>query len=161
MKKISPDTLLHTIGFGIIAGMRSMSAPALISNYLTRRFTYRLSRSPLRFIKSPLVSKGLTVLAASEMLGDKLPAMPDRISPGVVAGRAVSGALVGAVIHKTNGDKLLKGAIIGGLAAIAATYATYYLRKKVGKETHIADPVLGLIEDALAITGGIGLLKAK
>lgn len=161
MKKVSSESFWHTIGFGVIAGMRSMSAPALISNYFARRFTYRLSRSPLRFIKSPLVSKGLTVLAASEMLGDKLPAMPDRISPGIVASRALSGALVGAVIHKTNGDKLVRGLVLGGLAAVAATYATYYLRKELGKETHIADPVLGLVEDALAIAGGIGLLKAK
>lgn len=161
MRNTSLRTLGQIIGFGIIAGMRSMSAPALISRYLSRRFAYRLSRSPLRYIQTPLVTKGLTVLAASEIVGDKLPAMPDRITPSVLAGRAASGALVGAVISKTDGGKVIHGIIIGGLAAIAATYGAYYLRKKIGKDMHIADPVLGLIEDAIALSGGVGLLKSK
>jgi uncharacterized membrane protein len=161
MKNRSSNNLLQTIGFGVIAGMRSMSAPALISHYLSNRFTYKLNRSPLRFIKAPLVSTGLKVLAASEMLGDKVPAMPDRISPGILASRGLSGALVGAVIHKTNGDKILKGALIGGAVAIAATFASFYLRKKITHKTNVSDPIVGLIEDALTLTGGIGLLRSR
>ncbi|WP_423149707.1 DUF4126 family protein [Rubrolithibacter danxiaensis] len=161
MKSLSSERVWQTIGFGLIAGMRSLSAPALISHYLSNKISYRLNRSPLRFIKKPLINKGLKVLAVSEMVGDKLPAMPDRISGGVLAGRAVSGAITGAVIYKSSGGKITNGALLGCATAIVATYATFYLRKKMKAGSGLPDSLLGLAEDVIAIGGGIGLLKSR
>jgi uncharacterized membrane protein len=155
----SSKIFFQTIGFGMLAGVRSMSAPALISHYLANRFTYRLSKSPLWFIKSPAVSRGLKLMAVTEMLGDKLPVMPDRISPSALTGRGISGGLVGATIYKTNGGTLLTGAVIGCAAAIAATYASFYLRKYIKNNTSLSNPALGIIEDVIALSAGIGMLK--
>ena len=92
-----PAKFWPTIGFAAIAGMRSMSAPALLSHYLTRNPSWLLLSSPLRVLQKPLVARGFKLAAAGEMVMDKLPGTPDRIAPPVLLGRLLSGALVGAI----------------------------------------------------------------
>ena len=150
---------LKAIGLGAVAGMRAMSAPALLSNELSRMPTNSLANSPLYFLQSDSVATALKVLAATELLGDKLPNVPNRINLPSIAVRALSGAVVGAALFTANKDKITKGAIIGAAAAVVATYGSFYLRKAIKKYTHLPNSFSGSIEDAIMLSSGIAITK--
>ncbi len=139
---------------GAIAGMRSMSAPALISHHLHNKPSYMLAGSPLRYLQHNWVAAGLKVLAASELAGDKMPQAADRIIWPSLAARAASGALVGATVFATHRQKPLVGALVGAAAAIAATYASFYGRKALGNHTSLPDAAWGAVEDVITIGAG-------
>ncbi len=80
---------------GAVAGMRTFTAPALVSMRLQRRFwSWRRNRAE-RFLRKRSVERFLLAAAAAELIGDKLPFVPDRIRPVPLAARAASGALSG------------------------------------------------------------------
>ena len=56
--KPRPAKFWPAIGFAALAGMRSMSAPALLSHYLARNPSWLLLNSPLRALQKPLVARG-------------------------------------------------------------------------------------------------------
>lgn len=148
------------VGMGAVAGMRAMSAPALLSEELSRMPSQSLAHSPLHFLQSDSVATGLKVLAATELLSDKFPNVPDRITPPSLAVRAVSGAVVGATVFTANRDNTVKGALIGAAAAIAGTFASFYLRKAIKKYTHLPDSLGGALEDAIMFSSGLAITKA-
>jgi uncharacterized membrane protein len=159
MKPKKSKAIWQAIGLGTLAGMRTMSAPVVATHILSNHPSKKLAKSPLRFMQSTTVAAVLKVLSVTELVADKLPSTPNRIEPAGVAGRCLSGALAGASIYKAVGGKALTGALVGGAAAIAATYGSYFLRKTIVKANHIADPLIGAAEDALVIGAGIGLTR--
>ncbi len=101
----------------------------------------------------------LKVFAVGEFIGDKLPNTPNRIKTAGVAFRCLTGSLAGASIYKVSGNNAITGALLGSVAALGATYGSYFLRKEIVSSTHIFDPIIGAIEDALVIGAGIGLVE--
>ncbi|MCC2547395.1 DUF4126 family protein [Hymenobacter sp. BT175] len=148
----------RTVGLGLIAGMRSMSAPALLSSALRRHPSSRLAHSSFSLLQQKGGGRGLKLLAAAEMVGDKLPQMPDRTEPISIAGRALSGAVVGAVLYKLGYRKLVSGALLGGAAAVAGTFGAYYLRRAVNEKTSLQEPTAGFLEDAVVVGLGNAIL---
>ncbi|MFD1255494.1 DUF4126 family protein [Mucilaginibacter terrae] len=149
----------QAVGLGAIAGSRAMSAPAIASHILSHQSSKNLERTKLGFMRSNKTAMAFKLLAASEFVGDKLPNTPNRISLLGIAGRLLSGALSGASVYKAGGGKVYIGAILGGSAAILSTFGLFYLRKATVKGTHILDPIIGGIEDALVLGAGAGLAK--
>lgn len=98
----------------------------------------------------------VTVLAAGELFGDKLPFAPDRRAPLLLAGRALTGGLV-AFGTAPRGRARIANVLVGSAAAILATYAGARLRKQLGRR--LPGIVGALVEDAL--TMGISLAAAK
>lgn len=139
--------------------MRSMAAPAVSSRMLSRRHSKKLERSPLNFMQSNITANVMSGLAVSEFVGDKIPTAPDRISAPGLIGRCLSGALSGAGIYKASGGKWYAGAALGGAVAIAATFGSFYLRGAVVKHSHLIDPVVGAIEDAIVLGTGVVLTE--
>jgi uncharacterized membrane protein len=93
------------------------------------------------------------------MVGDKLPNAPDRTAPPVLAGRVLNGALVGAILAKTNRGSLLTGAVVGSLGAVAGSYAALYLRKLADERSDLQEPWTGVVEDVLTVATGQALLR--
>lgn len=153
------DTLLKTLAFGALAGMRSLAAPTLLSHFLSENENSPLQDTPLKFLGNSTVAMVLKGLAASEMVGDKVPGVPDRIELPSLMMRSASGALAGAAVYMMNNKKAAEGAAIGAAAAIAATYGSFYLRKTLSEKTSLADPIYGALEDALVIASGIKAAK--
>jgi uncharacterized membrane protein len=149
----------QVISLGTLAGMRSTSAPVITSHILSHHHSKNLEHSPLRFMQSVNVAKILKFVALSELVVDKLPSTPNRIKPAVIGFRVFSGALAGASIYKATGGKAVIGALIGGTVAFASTFGSYFLRKSAVKSSHIIDPVIGAIEDALVVGSGMGLSR--
>lgn len=142
-----------------IAGLRSMSAPSLLSNYLNAHSSRRLGRTPLGFMQTEKAAKVLSILALAEKVADKLPGTPNRIKPAVLIGRALSGALVGATLSNTKKRPSIGAVGLGLASAVAATYASFYLRKKLAKSTFIPDAVWGLAEDFAVTRMGRNVLS--
>jgi uncharacterized membrane protein len=94
----------------------------------------------------PNARRVLLVLAIGELVGDKLPSTPPRTDPPALIGRAVSAAVSGRVVGGT------EGAGIGAAVAVAASFVLERTRRNVGKRTGLPDPVVAVIEDALAIS---------
>jgi uncharacterized membrane protein len=154
-----PHSILRAAGLGLIAGMRTNYAPAVASHVYSRHPTPNLDGSPLIFMRSITTSKVLKVMAAGELVADKLPNTPDRIKPVPVAGRLLSGILVGATVYEADGKKPLIGAIVGGSAAVASTFGMFFLRKALKNSTGLPNWVLGIMEDSLVIGAGSVIAK--
>ena len=153
MNKKNTLLFLRTFGLGVVAGMRSLSAPALLRNWTSRQ--RHLAPTPLDHVATPTV---LAALAAGEMVADKLPFTPDRTALPSVAFRAISGALVGSSFCAANRRSPIAGALIGATGAVVATYAVFHLRRYLVKERGLPDMVVALAEDAATTALGRSLL---
>ena len=148
----------QVLGLGVIAGSRSAAAPAIASQILQHRHSGYLAKSSLDFMQSENTAVILKILAAGELIGDKLPAAPNRIKAAGVVFRCLSGSLAGASIYKATGHNALAGALLGSAAALGSTFGSYFLRKKAVSKYNLYDPIVGGVEDALVIVAGISLI---
>jgi uncharacterized membrane protein len=149
----------RALSLGAVAGVRSMSAPALLSRAASRGSIEGIEETPFAFLASPRAARILTVLAVGEALADKLPFSPDRISPPGLVGRMASGGLVGAALFAAAERRAAIGAGLGLLASVAASSPSYYLRVKTQERLGLPNWAVGLVEDALA--EGTGLLALR
>jgi uncharacterized membrane protein len=152
-----PNLTTQTFVLGVVSGMRAALGPALVSHQLSRRPHPELGR--LNFMRSPTTAAVLKVAAAGELVGDKLPATPDRIEPGPLSGRALSGALCGAALGRAARREVATGALVGALGAVAGAYAFYNLRRVLTHDQGLPDLAVALAEDALALAAGVAVLE--
>jgi uncharacterized membrane protein len=138
--------LLAVSGVGLIAGLRSVSAPAAVSAALSGENVFAARLAPI-----------LRLLALGEMVADKLPFMPPRTAPFVLAGRALLGAGAGAALAAARRRSWLAGALLAGLAAVASSYAGLALRSAAAERLGLPDQLVALAEDAVVVTAGRAL----
>ncbi|CCH52742.1 hypothetical protein BN8_01764 [Fibrisoma limi BUZ 3] len=148
------NTYFRAFSLGVVAGMRSMMAPALLSRKLVRTIPTKQPSKPIHYLALPTTSMVLTTLAGSEIIGDKVPSTPNRTAPPVFGARVVSGATCGAFLSQVEGGEVAAGAAAGGLGAAVGTVAFFQLRMWLTRGLGIPDPVVALAEDALAISLG-------
>lgn len=147
-------------GFGVIAGMRSMSAPAFLKQELARRSgRFGLGRLA-QGRKARKVARTFTALAAGELVGDKLPSTPARIAAPVLTGRIISGAFTAATLARKRKQPVVLFALIGATAAVASSFAFYGLRRLATERLRIPNIVAGLLEDGLTLYAGNRLSAA-
>ena len=144
------STYARALALGVVSGMRSMLAPALAA----RKAAEDPEGMP-DILTRPQTRTALGVMAAGELVVDKLPFTPSRTLLPSVIFRALSGALVGAAFASSRRASPAAGAAVGALGAVAATYAAYHVRQLVDRELKVADPLVAVAEDALAT--GIGM----
>ena len=131
-----------------------MGGPALVSHSLIRHPLATETKSPFSWMGTPRAALITKLLAAGELVGDKLPMAPDRIAPGPLFGRVLSGALCGATLYAAGGNRIRIGALLGAVSAVAGAYGFYYLRHSVGQKFKVPDAMLGAAEDALVFGAG-------
>ncbi|MVN91922.1 DUF4126 family protein [Mucilaginibacter aquatilis] len=150
----------QALSLGAIAGSRSMAAPAITSHILSQHKSVAMEHSPLSFMQSDKTATAFKLLAVAEFVGDKMPTAPNRVALPALTGRFLTGALAGASVYKAGGGNAALGALLGGGAAILSTFGSFYLRKATVKSSHILDPLIGGLEDALVVGAGTGLANA-
>jgi uncharacterized membrane protein len=143
MKRTFTSALL----LGVTAGLRSMTAPALLALAQQQPGARRIW-----LLSNPRVSEGLTLLAVAELIVDKLPSTPARIKPGPLGGRLLSGAMCGAAVAP--GDQT-SGALLGIAGALAGSFAGYFIRKAVVRASGVPDALFAIAEDGVAIAMGV------
>jgi uncharacterized membrane protein len=149
----------QVLSLGVLAGMRTASAPAITSHILSHHHSKRLEHTPLNFMQADITANALKLMAVGELIVDKLPTTPNRIEPAGIVFRCISGALAGASINKAANGNGVAGALLGASAALASSYLFYFLRKSTVKTTKLIDPLIGVIEDALVLGAGVSLIQ--
>jgi uncharacterized membrane protein len=141
---------------GLVAGLRSMTAPAVVS-WAARLGWLGLSDTPLAFLGAAVTPWVFTIAAVGELITDKLPKTPSRKSPPPFIARIVMGSLCGAAIGASR-NALVAGLLAGGAGAVAGTLGGYEFRKRLanalGKDLPIA-----LLEDVIAIGLAIWVVR--
>lgn len=160
MKRNRKKAIKLALGLGAIAGMRASFAPTLASQFLNKKSFNRSLKSGLAFLQLPTSSVITKIISAGEIVGDKLPSTPNRTTAPQTILRIISGTLVGVTIFQAFKQKRLTGGLLGGLSALAITYASFYARKYIGEAYNIEDIIIGGIEDTIAIGTGAGLINA-
>jgi uncharacterized membrane protein len=155
----SPTFAVLAFLIGVIAGLRSMTAPALIAwgAWLGR---LRLAGTPLAWLGSSVATWLLTAFALGELVTDKLPKTPSRTRPGPFATRILTGALSGAALTAGSGGSLAPGAACGAIGAVAGTLGGYMARTRLVPALGVPDAVVALVEDAVAVGGAVLIVAA-
>jgi uncharacterized membrane protein len=137
-------------GIGVVAGLRSLTAPAVVA--LTAYFGwFNLKGSSLAFMGSLPAVIIFSVLAIAELIGDKLPTTPKRTALAPLLARIVSGALCGACLCASGGQPLTVGAILGGIGALIGAFGGYEIRRRLVTNLGLKDFIFAIGEDIVAI----------
>jgi uncharacterized membrane protein len=102
------------------------------------------------------------LLAAAELIGDKLPGVPNRVDRALILGRIAAGALVGVAVAGRTGRNRGELALIGGLIAFASTHATYRMRRALSDR--FPSMAAALVEDAIVVGAaavGAAMLRSE
>jgi uncharacterized membrane protein len=131
-----------------------MTAPAVVA-WAANRHWLNLDNSPLAFMGSTAAVAIFTVMALGELVIDKLPSTPNRTAlPGLI-GRSVLGGLSGACVAASGARSIAPGAVLGVAGAIVGAFAGYEARTRLVRALKVPDFVIALLEDAVAIAGGL------
>lgn len=140
---------------GSVSGLRSFTAPALLSGAAHRKLL-NLKRTPFAWLASDRSARISALLAGGELLADKLPFMPKRTEAPSLVARFISGAVCAmAIAGRRKGKERIASALVGGTAAIAASYAGYQYRKHV----KLPPVVAALLEDSVALGAGAAIIR--
>ena len=143
---------------GAVAGLRTMMAPALVC-WGAHFGWLSLAHTPLAFLASPISLGIFSLLAIGELIGDKLPKTPSRLDVFPLIARSISGALSGAALAATAGATLAVGAVAGIAGALAGAFAGYSVRRALTARAGLPDLPVALLEDLVAIGGGLFIVS--
>jgi len=141
---------------GVIAGLRSLTAPAAVS-WAARLGWLHVENTWLAFLGFAATPYILSVLAIGELIADKLPNTPSRTAPPGFITRILTGALSGAALGA--GSSWMAGLFAGAVGAIVGTLGGYQLRVRLVKATGGKDLPIALLEDVIAIGGAFFLVS--
>jgi uncharacterized membrane protein len=136
------------VGIGIVAGLRSLTAPAVVA-WAAHLGWLNLHGSPLAFMGSTMAVALFSFPAIGELISDKLPMIPKRTAPAPLMARIVTGGLCGACLCAAAGKSLVAGALLGGIGGIVGAFAGYDIRRRL--DLHVNDLVVAICEDVVAV----------
>ncbi|MGW4227006.1 DUF4126 family protein [Streptomyces bauhiniae] len=133
---------------GAATGLRSTWGPAAIA--WTAGPSDAASAAALR---RPWVRGATLVAAMAELVADKSPLVPSRLSPAGLGPRLLIGAALGAALSERRpGDRTpqVAGAVIGAATAFASAAAgTRWRRTAAGPQRAWTDPMAAAVEDVV------------
>jgi uncharacterized membrane protein len=151
----SSMVLALIFAIGIIAGLRALTAPAVVC-WAAHLGWLNLQNSHLAWMGSVAAVAIFSILALAEIVNDKLPATGSRTAPPSLVIRSITGALAGTALAIAASQSVLLGIVLGALGALAGSFLGYEVRHRIVTGLKIPDFPIALLEDAIAI--GCGLL---
>jgi uncharacterized membrane protein len=133
---------------GIVAGLRAMTAPALIA-WATHFGRLDLGGTWLAFLGNVWVRWILTALALVELVTDQLPSTPSRTVPVHFGARILTGALSGAAVGAAGGS-WVGGLLAGAFGGVVGTLGGRAFRARLAAAFG-SDRPAAFIEDAIAV----------
>jgi uncharacterized membrane protein len=146
--------LLLAFGIGVVAGLRSITAPAIVALAADLGWI-NPSGSCLAFMGSAWAVAIFTFGALFEFVADQIPTTPARTTAVPLTARIVMGLLTGACLGTAGGTSLWLGALIGAIGAIAGAFGGYRARVGLVRALHAPDIAIAIPEDLIAM--GLGL----
>jgi uncharacterized membrane protein len=150
--------LLYAFAIGIIAGLRSLTAPAVVA-WAAHRNWLILHNSPLSFMGSTTMVAIFILLALVELVADQLPSTPARTKPPGLIARIVLGGLSGSAVAVAGAQSLALGAVLGIAGGIIGAFAGYQVRTGLVRALKAPDLVIALLEDFVAIGGALCIVS--
>jgi hypothetical protein len=144
VEEMSSNAFWRAAGLGALSGVRSLGPAAFVARELGRRRRRLRGRRP---------GRALTLLAAGEMLVDKLPFTPPRTQTTSLLARLATGAWAGSRAVAGGRARLLAG-LLGAAAAAGATHAVYRLRRHAAGRSRWTGLAAALAEDSLVFWAG-------
>lgn len=144
--------LLAALLIGIVAGLRAMTAPGVVSLGAALGWL-DVSQTPFAFMGYRWTPWIFCLLALLELVTDQLPSTPSRKVPPQFGARIVMGALAGITLGATGGQ-LIFGLIAGIIGAVIGTLGGATLRGKLALSLG-SDRPAAIIEDIVAIGGAL------
>ena len=153
-----PHVLLFVFLIGVVTGLRSLTGPA-VTAWAARLGWLSLIGTPMHFMASIITVTIFTLLAVVELVADQLPSTPARTAPVGLSARVVMGGLCGATVAVAGGASIAIGIVLGALGGIAGAYGGYQARTRSVKALGVPDVVIAVIEDIVAVGGGLLILS--
>jgi uncharacterized membrane protein len=150
------STLVLVFAFliGVVAGLRAMTAPAVVC-WAAHLGWINLNNSHLAWMGSTVAVAIFTLAAIGELVNDKLPKTGPRTAPPSVVVRCVMGALAGAAFAIAGSQGWIIGAVVGIVGALVGTFGGYQVRHQIVTGLKIKDLPIALLEDVIAVGGGL------
>jgi uncharacterized membrane protein len=148
------EVLLLAFLIGIVAGLRSLTAPAVVA-WAAHRNWIDLHNASLSFMGSTAAVVIFVLLALVELVADQLPSTPSRTKPPGLIARIVLGGLSGACVAVAGAQSMMLGALLGAIGGVAGAFAGYEVRTRLVRALKVPDLIIAVLEDAVAITGGL------
>jgi uncharacterized membrane protein len=150
--------LALAFGIGIIAGLRAFTAPT-VTTWAAYLGWMHLQHTPLGFLASVVTVIIFTLLAVFEIVNDKRPGTPSRTAPGGLIARIVTGGFSGAAVGVASGQLVKVSVLMAAIGALVGTFGGYQVRTRAVKAFKVPDYVIAVIEDLIAIGGGLFLVS--
>lgn len=169
---MTSTVLLFCFAMGFFTGWRSMSGVALVCwgihlGWLT------VAHTPLAFLGNVISLVVFSLLAVGELIGDKLPQIPNRTDIGPLIARMVFGGLCGWALATNGHAAVAAGVACGAVGAIVGAFAGFYARRAITRRgtgvpgdgsssrgwRGVKDFPVALIEDIVAIAGGLWIVS--
>jgi uncharacterized membrane protein len=144
------NVFVLAIGIGIVSGLRTFTAPALVS-WGAHMGWLNLQGTPLAFMGSTIAVAIFTLAARFEYVADKLPKTPARTAPPSLIIRVSSGGLCGACIGVSAGRSMLVAVLLAAIGTLIGTFGGYQLRKRLVSTLKVKDIFVATPEDLVAI----------
>ena len=148
------QVLLLAFGIGIIAGLRSLIAPAVVA-WAAHRGWLGLQGTSLSFLASTAAVATLTILAVIELVADQLPSTPARTRPPGLIARILLGGLSGAAVALADGQSAVVGCALGAVGGEVGAFAGYQVRTGLVRALKVPDSVIAVLEDLVAVAGAL------
>ncbi len=148
------QVLLLAFGIGIIAGLRSLTAPAVVA-WAAHRGWLHLQGTPLSFMGSTAAVVIFTILAVVELVADQLPSTPARTKPPGLIARILLGGLSGAAVALAGAQSAAVGCVLGAVGGVVGAFAGYQVRTGLVRALKAPDFVIAVLEDLVAVAGAL------
>jgi len=146
--------LLLALGIGVIAGLRTFTAPAVMS-WAAVLHWINLNNTWASWVGNLITAIIFSVLAVGELFLDKQPKTPPRTAPPSFIGRLIAGGFAGAVVG-TVWAVTYSALGAGVVGAVLGTMLGYQARARLSGSFG-RDLPAALLEDVVAVGGGFAL----
>lgn len=150
--------ILFCFLIGCVAGLRTFTAPAVVC-WGAHLGWLHFAGTSFSFMDYTVTLVILTLLALGELITDKLPKTPARTSPPQLIARIILGGFAGAALSVALSGTLVTGVLAGMVGAAIGTFAGYHMRHALVTQVNLPDFPVAVMEDLLAIAGGLFLVS--
>jgi uncharacterized membrane protein len=135
---------------GVMTGLRAMTPMAVLCwfaylGYLPVEDTWA------SWTASVAAVAAFSVLALAEIVADKFPRTPDRITLGPLTVRLIFGGLIGSIAATAMAGPGLEGVLLGVVGAALGAFAGFMIRRDTVERIGCADWPIALVEDLIAV----------
>ena len=143
-------TAALAFALGIVAGLRSMTPPAVVA-WAAHWGWLRLDGTPFAFLESAPARYIFLAAMLGELVADQLPFTPARTTTGPFTARILSGGFAGAALAFGLGGSLPAAVVAGGLGGVVGTLGGYRARTGLVRALRVPDWPIALLEDLVGI----------